>query len=374
MVFSLIFYGAYLNKAGEKQISERIADERISVHAIKVKQHEMISNVKLPTLKFYTEKMTDAVTLSGGRIDQIFVKKNDFVREGQVICTIVDDEMPLKVRQAKTEIQSAEAKLKATENKYDRYQRLWDKKATSLSSLEEAELDYNTSVAELEDARVKLDQLLVQQSYMEVTAPISGNVITEYKTVGTQVDPGTPIVMVADFGELFCEMTVSDRIAKKLAADTTATFKFPKDTSSSFYDDSGRNINAYMDDTGFSVKAAIKEVRPSMSTPAEQRKIIWRIENSSGILEPKNYGNIFIKATKSYKNLAVPLDAVSNLSKPFVFVLGEDDTAKMREVEIGVTDGDYVEILSGLKEGEIVITSVTSNLLDGSKVKLKEVN
>ena len=46
---------------------------------------------------------------------------------------------------------------------------------------------------------------------------------------------------------------------------------------------------------------------------------------------------------------------------------------QMRQISIGITDGNYVEVTSGLSEGELVITSVTDDLKDGSKVTLKEV-
>lgn len=373
LVFGLIFYGAYLNKAGETQIAEVMADQRIPVRVAKVAHREMSPRVLFPVLRFYTEKMTDAVTLVSGNIDQVFVKKNDFVQAGQVICTVVDDEMPLKIRQAETAIKSAEAKVKATENKYERYQRLWEKKATSLSSVEEAELDYNTAVASLEDAQAKLDQLLVQKSYMEVTAPISGNIITEYKNAGTHVDAGTPIFMIADFNELFCDVTVPDRIAKDFTVDSTSIFQFQDNASSRFYDDTGRNVGAYINDDGFSMVAVVQKITPSMSEPSEQRKITWRFDNASKMLESKVYGDVSMKVSKTHRYLMIPLEAVTNRAEPFVFVLDQDDTARVRDVTLGMTDGEYVEILSGLKEGDMVITSVTPYLLNGSKVVLKEV-
>lgn len=112
MVARLITYGSYLNKTGEHQISERIAEHRIPVKGAKVERRDLSANIRFSALKFYSDRMIDAVARAGGRIDGMFFKKNDFVREGQVICKIVDDEMPMKIRQAEINIKEAESQLK----------------------------------------------------------------------------------------------------------------------------------------------------------------------------------------------------------------------------------------------------------------------
>lgn len=373
LVIGLITYGAYLNKAGEQQISKRIENHRIPVRVAKVERRDISANIRFPTLKLYSDKMVDAVAMSGGRIKEIFVKKNDFVQEGQVLCTVIDDEMPMKVRQAEISIKDAESQLKSAKKDFERQQRLWDNNATALSSVDEAETKYNTTIAKLEDAKAKLDQLLVQRSYEEVVAPISGKIITEYKTLGADVNPGTPIFMVADFNELFCAITVPDRIAQNLSSDSTATFSFHPQNSSDFYDDSGRTLGMYINAERFSESATIFEILPPLSEASENRRIVWRFDNRSRILDPTIYGEVILKPPKLHNHLVIPIEALINVKNPVTFVINsEDDTAHMRPISIGITDNEYVEILSGLAEGELVITSVTEDLKDGSKVAVKE--
>lgn len=375
LVISLITYGAYLNKAGERQIAERIVEHRIPVKAAKVERRDINANIRFPALKFYSDKMIDVVTMASGRISELFVKKNDFVREGQLICIVVDDEMPMKIRQAETNIKDAEGQLKAAENNFERQKRLWDNNATSLTSLEEAETKYNTAVVKVEDAKAKLDQLLVQQSYQEITAPISGEIITEYKSAGATVNAGTPIVMIADFRELLCATVVPDRIAKNLYASPTATFVFQRQDSARFYDDAGRNFGMYINADSFSESAKVIEVNPPFSEVSENRRITWHFDNQSRILEPMIYGEVTLKIPPLHNYLVIPMSALVDVKHPFAFVFNpEEDTVYMRQISIGITDGNYVEIISGLTEGELVITSVTEDLKDGSKVTLKEVN
>ena len=66
--------------------------------------------------------------------------------------------------------------------------------------------------------------------------------------------------------------------------------------------------------------------------------------------------------------MSVPVSAVLGTSQPAVFVFREGGTLERRQVKTGLTDGTYVEILSGLKEGETVVTSVTQGLNETMKV------
>ena len=250
----------------------------------------------------------------------MFFKKNDFVREGQVICKIVDDEMPMKIRQAEISIKDAESQLKTATNNFERQQRLWDNRATSHSSLEDAEAQYNTAVAKLENSKAQLDQLLVQKSYAEVIAPISGEVITEYKSLGTVVTAGTPIIMIGDFSELFCAVTVPDRIAKNLSKDSSATFLFQRQESTGFYDESVQNLGMHINADRFSAVATISEITPPLSEASENRRIIWRFDNRSKVLEPVIYGEVTLKTATPRSYLAIPITALVGVRNPMAFV------------------------------------------------------
>ena len=91
-------------------------------------------------------------------------------------------------------------------------------------------------------------------------------------------------------------------------------------------------------------------------------------------MEPVIYGEVTLKTSKPRSYLAIPLSALFSIKHPIAFVFNsEDNTVQMRQISIGITDGNYVEVISGLSEEEVVITSVTDDLKDGSKVALKKV-
>ena len=117
----------------------------------------------------------------------------------------------------------------------------------------------------------------------------------------------------------------------------------------------------------------VTSVEPPLSEPAQIRRVTWEVDNSAGILDMKTYTDVNLRSEAEYERLAVPISTViwQGGRKLAVMILDDDETLQLREVEIGIIDGDYVEIVSGLSENDVVITSGKEGLKPGMKVKVK---
>ena len=111
----------------------------------------------------------------------------------------------------------------------------------------------------------------------------------------------------------------------------------------------------------------VKEIMPDLSQQAAIRKVVFEVDNRVGILEQQAYSDVELIKTTGHSALAVPLSAMSD-NRQFVFVETPEKTLERRKISTGMDDGKYIEILSGLSEGETVITSATKGLEDGMKV------
>ena len=103
-----------------------------------------------------------------------------------------------------------------------------------------------------------------------------------------------------------------------------------------------------------------------MSEPAAMRNIVWQADNRSGLLEPQTYGNVSLQALTGHNGLTVPLDAMIDGSHTRVYV-AKDDIIEERAVKTGSNDGEFIEVLEGLQEGDVVVTSGTEGLRDGMR-------
>ena len=98
------------------------------------------------------------------------------------------------------------------------------------------------------------------------------------------------------------------------------------------------------------------------------RKIVWEIDNRVGLLEQQAYSGVILKSARARRVLTVPLSAMTDSNRNAVFVVTAENTLERRAVKTGSDDGNFIEIVSGLAEGETVITSASAGLESGMKV------
>lgn len=110
-----------------------------------------------------------------------------------------------------------------------------------------------------------------------------------------------------------------------------------------------------------SISVYVEKIMPDLNQAAAMRKVFFKVDNHLGTLEQQVYSDVDLITTTAYKALTVPLLTVVD-NRQYVFVQTPEKTIERRKVSIGADDGQYMEILSGLQEGELVIISTTSSL------------
>ena len=364
----LIAYGMYLNRTGEQRIAERMEQRAIPLQGERARYRNIHPTFVLDTINFYSEDMADAVALIDGRLVEMYVNKNSRVSKGEVLFTLQNDEIPLKIQQAESGIARAEAQLANAKSAYARYTRLIEKEATSQEKYEEAQMQFLAAEAALKEAIVIRDQYLVQENRQQIPAPISGEVLILYRQIGAYVQAGTPIALIGNFQRLYFSMPLEDQYVKHIRLGETFELNFRN---------SGALKKAY--DTEFAAgnmgeeqnfPVTIREITPSLDEPATMRKIVWEVDNRVGLLEPQTYSGVTLRVSTPQHSLTVPLAAVTGQDKSALFVVKEDNTLERRAIKVGADDGMYIEITAGLRENEMVVTSATTGLESGMKVEI----
>ncbi len=362
---ALVGYGTYLNKAGENQITERMESRRIPLQGDIAKFRSIRPVLTLDTVNLYSEEMADAVALIDGRLESAYVTKNSNVREGQVIFTIVNEEIALKIQQADSSILRAEAQLAQAKSNYARYTRLRDRNATSVEKFEEAQMSFQASEAALMEARAVKQQLLVQEARQQVVAPLNGEVLIMYRQPGAYVTAGTPIALIGNFQRLFFSLPLDNRTAQRLSVSRNFELNFHNSRALRKAYDTDYAAGNLGDKQVFPVY--IREIMPALSEPAAMRKVLFEVDNRAGLLEQQAYGGVDLAETVPHRALTIPLAAMNDSSHDTVFVF-DGETIERRKVEAGADDGSFIEVFSGLAEGDIVVTSASKGLESGMKV------
>lgn len=391
LIVALVIYGTYLNQRGESQIAERMSDQTIPLRGVKVQMRQLKPRLALDTMNLYSNKMADAVALLDGRITSINVEKNSRVVQGQTLFTVTNDTQSIKIRQAdidilkieneiiqsENDIVKAESNLARAKSDFERYSRLIVQEAVTQEKFEEIEAAYKEAQVNLQNVHVKKqsslaqkeyliaqkEQLLIENSYSEVTAPIDGEVLILYKTQGSHVTVGTAMALVGDFKTLNFSVDIEDKFSKRFRTGDIAAINFNHADFSKIY-----NTEYEADNSGKEQQftAQIVEIIPPPSVPASIRKILWQVDNRAGLLEPQTYNAVALNMIMPRSCLTIPLSAMTNPSRNEVFVV-DDGKIYRREIETGSDDGFFIEVVKGLKENELVVTSGTDGLEDGMR-------
>ena len=324
--------------------------------------------VELDLVNLYSKDMTDVMALENGRVIQLFVEKNSQVAKGSPIIELVDEDIPLKIRQADSDIFEAEAQLVKARNTYNRYSQLLESSAISLEKFDEAEAAYKAAQARLANYEAQREQLLVRQSREIINSPIDGEILSLYQTVGAYVKAGTPVALVGDFSHLNFTSTLKDIYTKHLyvGREFDLTIREGEGLQKSY----GAKISSGNLGEDQVFRAKVEKITPDLSEPASIRQVVWSIDNRVGLLEPGAYSKLCLQSNLPHKCLTVPVGAFINENKTQVAVMDEDGRLAIRSVEIGVTDGKYVEVKSGLQAGDIVITSDTEGIEEGTQIDI----
>lgn len=379
LVVGLMFYGAYLNFYGEKIINQRMADKRLSLSGVRPQMRKMHPNIQFDSITLKSNNMADAVAVIDGRVMDIAVAPNEEVVEGQTICTMYNGEYALKIQEIESNIMGAEAKLQQAKTDYERYQRLWKKEAAPKEKMEGKETEYKAALNQLEALKAQKEQQQLLASFQTVTAPISGRVLLIYQPAGSFVKAGAAIMLIGRNGKLSFNMALDDILARWCIVGQHGRLSISsKRGNSSFkqadiqkvYDTPYGAGNRGGDEE---VMTTVTSVDPPLSEPAQIRRVTWEVDNSAGILDMKTYTDVSLRSEVEYERLAVPTDTIiwQGGRKLAVMIIDDDEVLQLREVEVGIIDGDYVEIVSGLSESDVVITSGKEGLKPGMKVKVK---
>ena len=337
VVIALIAWVLISNKK-ENEAKTAIVAEDIGTVLVKtvVAKKESIDLDFTSNGNFAAKQDLDLLAETSGRVTQIMVKEGSKVSKGQVLIKI-DPEY------ASLDLQNAEVAYQKLKTDMARYQSSFETGGVTRAQLDE--ITFNLKNAE---NRVQQAKRRVQDSY--INAPISGVVNQRAIELGAYVSPGTLLFNLVDISTLKLQVSANEsQVVNIHLGDEVAisTSVFP--------------------DKEFSGKVTFiaSKADNTLNYPVE-------IEVSNpepNTIRAGMYATATFKFPKQQAQITVPRSAfVGGVSSNQLFVLENGNTAKLKTVVSGRVVGEQVEIVSGLNEGEVVITSGQINLVDGTQV------
>ncbi len=314
---------------------ERGAAAAVPVEVAPVTRREISSFIETNgTLE--AENEVDVVARVAGRIVELGVEEGVAVRRGQVMARIEDDEI-------RAQVEIARVGLKEAELNYERAQSLRREQLISAEEFEQTENRFETARAELEGNQILL-------GYTVVRAPFDGLVVARYVDFAEQVANGTRLFRVSDFTPLLCPIQVPERELPKLAVAQSAFLQ----------------VEAW---PGERFEARVLRLSPVVEAASGTVKVTLEVD-ARGKLRPGMFARVFLRTDTRPAALVIPKAALSLESIGDTVYVAADGVARRREVELGFKEGDFVEVTSGLAEGEPVVVVGQDGLSDGTPIQV----
>ncbi len=205
---------------------------------------------------------------------------------------------------------------------------------------------------QLSSAKGKYLAAQAQASYSEVRSPIAGVVTDRPLFAGETANSGSPLITVMDTSSLLAKVHLSQTVTQQLNVGDTASILIPG-----------------VDE---SVPAKVSIISPALDPGSTTVELWLRIDNSAGRYKAGTPVRASIQGRTVTKAIKVPLSAVltGQDGGKSVMAIGADGTAHKIAVQLGINDGEDVQVTQGLNGSETVITTGAYGLDDGTKVKV----
>ncbi|NOZ64437.1 MAG: efflux RND transporter periplasmic adaptor subunit [Caldiserica bacterium] len=338
-------------RKGEKRV--------VKAKEIPVRVEKVIPGIIVGSLSFSGNIIpnTEVTVYSkvGGEVKELAVDVGDKVRKGALIARIEKDKLILQEKRLKASLDSAEANFSNIEKEYARVKNLFQKKAVSQQKMDNVSTAYKSARARVEELKSALSLARIQLADSTITAPIGGIIARKFVEEGDMVTAttqlrGTPIVAIVDMDTVKITVSVDEKDIAKLKIGERAEIK----------------VDAY---PGKIFPGRVARISPTFDPLSRTALVEIDVPNPGHYLKPGMFARIKVIIQEHNNALKVRKEAIINGINVFVVKEGK---ASLRNIVPGIQEGDWVEVLSGVAEGEDVVIRGQKFLKDGMKVKVIE--
>jgi RND family efflux transporter MFP subunit len=300
-----------------------------------------------------------------GRLEEVYVKLGDRVARGQRIARIEDQELREQVKQAqaaydvsRATIRQREADLKFAETNLERSRNLFERQLLPRQTMDDADARHQAAVAQVDLARAqfaqsqaRLDELRITLANTTIVSPVNGFVARRAADPGAYVSQNAPVVDVVDISLVRLVANIVEKDLRQIQSGESAAVE----------------VDAF---PGEKFAGRIARVAPVLDPATRTASIEIEIPNPGFRLKPGMYARVELTVAQRNNALTVPSNSLVDLDGQRGVFLAQNDKAAFRPVEVGIEEAARVEILSGVEEGDPIITTGAAALRDGGWIVL----
>jgi HlyD family secretion protein len=381
------------------------AEPVVAVQAVRVRRAEIQQKVTAEAILFPLHQASIVPKVSAPVL-KFLVNRGQHVRAGQLLAVLENrdlaaavaenkgayeqaeanyestmaSDLPQQLQKAELDVKNAKAAINAAQQSYDSSKKLYKQGALAKAQLNQAEVGFTQAQAQLQTAEQQFEKLQsvgrqaqskaaqgqlaaakgryenaeAQLGYSEIRSPISGVVTDRPLYPGEMASVGTPLITVMDISQVIARAHIPEAQAALLKVGDSAEVVSPEA------------------DKGIPGKVTVVSAALDQNSTTVE---IWvQAPNPGGHLRPGASANLAIVSKKVPDALVIPKTALlaETDQTPSVMVVGSDGRAHQREVQTGIQEGNDIQVIKGLKDGELIVTTGAFGLPDNVKVNVEK--
>jgi RND family efflux transporter MFP subunit len=300
-------------------------------------------------------------------VDNVLFTEGSEVKQGDPLFEL--DTKPFMERLAAANGMLAEAKAALNKNEKDvaRLIPLAEKRAIPQQDLDNALASVDVGKANVLSAEARVESAKIDLSYCDIRSPISGLIGAKQVSVGELVGKGQPTLMatISKLDPIWFYCNISEVQYLRAENESRRTGKSLPDLPVSLI---------LGDGSVHPTKGKFVFIDRAVDVKTGTLRVRVEFPNTEKVLRPGMFGRIKVDLGARPDSILVPQRSVSELQgKNFVWVIGADNKAKQRAVQVGQTIDGNVLILDGIKPGERFVVEGLQKVREGASVQPKTV-
>ncbi len=271
-----------------------------------------------------------------GVVTSIMVEEGDYVEAGQILAQLEVDRLTL-------ELKRASANLNKQANDLRRQEKMYEQNLVSSEEYDRIRYQYEAQKAATDLASLNLD-------YATIRAPISGVVAVRYIKEGNLLKQNSPAFHITDLSELHAIIHLPESEKAALVV--------------------GQLAHVMVDAAEYPFSGNVLRISPIVDKDSGTVRVTVSLKDKQNVLRPGMFSRVSVIYDTHVQTILVPKESVLTQDDETSVYVVEEGIAHKRNVSIGFSNANSVEILAGIETSDIIITKGQRNIKDKANVEL----
>jgi RND family efflux transporter MFP subunit len=366
-IFLLEACGGSNSNSGNNQGSQNQNRRRaVSVEVTPVSRGVIADEIKT----YGTIQASDIVAVSpqvSNRVTRIFADIGDTVRAGQVLAKIYDATFRDLVVRDQAQVRQSRLAFSRDSSTYERQRTLFEKKLISEADFQLAQTQFESSRSALDASVASLTQNEESLINSEIRSPVYGVVVRRNIAVGVVAGGGTAAFEIANLSGLESRLFIPVRDWERVRVGHPVSFRLSGDSREA-------------------ARGVVSRISPQIDPVTGLGEVVVSLtDRGSGIFQgalteatvrvSTRDNVVVIPRTAMIENVQTVIEPESNtirLNRTYSAFVVSDSTAVRRQLTLGIQMGDRIEILAGLQDGDMLVTTGMNQLDDNTLVRVAQ--